>query len=107
MPPSEKEPGLRSSRTGGIWLVIAVWSMAPISAVSLASDTVPPPKPRLSADQMREDLIYLRDVWAQQEKSFDSHQRAAFDRIVDDAVAHVDSLDVPRFALVVARAVAI
>jgi hypothetical protein len=102
-----KEPGPRMLRATGIWLTVAVWSIASTSAVAFASDTLPAPKPRLTVDQMREDLIYLRDVWAPKEKSFNPQQRDAFNRIVDDAVAHVDSLDAPRFALVVARAVAI
>jgi hypothetical protein len=91
----------------GACLTMTVWYMAMTSAVTRAADTVSPPGPHFTADQMHEDLIYLRDVWAPQDKSFKPQQREAFNRIVNDAIEHVGSLDAPKFALIVARAVAI
>jgi hypothetical protein len=62
---------------------------------------------RLTAPQMRDDLLYLRDEFGMKDKSFDARGRAEFNAFVNDAITHVDSLDAPQFALDVARAVAI
>jgi hypothetical protein len=61
----------------------------------------------LTPAQIREDLVYLRDLFGTKDKSFDARGRAEFNSFVNDAITHVDSLLVPQFALDVARAVAI
>ena len=61
----------------------------------------------LSPAQMREDLVYLRDTFGARDKSFDTQDRVALNALVNDAIAHVDSLDMTHFGLLVARAVAI
>jgi hypothetical protein len=61
----------------------------------------------LTMPQMREDLVFLRDVFGTKDKSFDAQGRAEFNSFINGAITHVDSLDVPQFALDVARAVAI
>ena len=65
------------------------------------------PAGSVTIPQMREDLIYLRDVFGAKDRSFDARGRAEFNAFVNDAITHVDSLDAPQFALDVARAVAI
>jgi len=101
-----KELALRIFGGVGIRLTMTVWTIASISTVAFAADTAPGPRPQLTADQMRDDLVFLRDVWAPAEKSFNTQQRESFNGIVSDAVAHVDSLDAAQLGLVVARAVA-
>jgi hypothetical protein len=90
-------------RTVALCAVVLMFVMRVASA-----DPVPPgPAPSLTGPQMRADLIYLRDVFGGKDKSFDARGRADFNAFIDDAVTQVDSLDVPQFALDVARAVAI
>jgi hypothetical protein len=62
---------------------------------------------KLTAAQMREDLVFLRDVWAKQDKSFSAAQLRAFNQVVADAMAKVDHLDPAAFWMEVSRAVAL
>lgn len=55
---------------------------------------------------MREDLLYVRDVWKPQDKSFSPAASREFDRILDQAIAHADSLDPLGFWMSVSRALA-
>lgn len=61
----------------------------------------------LTAAQMRDDLVFLRDVWKPQDKSFSSEQTHEFDGVVADAIAHVDQLDPVSFWMRTSRAVAL
>lgn len=63
--------------------------------------------PMLTADQMRQDLKHLRDVWAVQDRSMDDDQRRRFEGIVNTALAKADHFTMPEFALEVSRAVAV
>jgi hypothetical protein len=62
--------------------------------------------PRLTSGQMREDLIYVRDVWKPQDRSFDPAATRAFDRIIDRAIA-VPNLDPLGFWMSISRALAV
>lgn len=61
----------------------------------------------LTAAEMREDLVFLRDVWATKDESFSRDERRAFDRIVTDAIARADRLDFVSFWMAVSSAVAL
>lgn len=102
-----KEPASQIVDAIATLLAMTGWYLATPSAIGHTADIAPATTPHFTADQLREDLIYLRDVWAPKEKSFNPQQRDAFNETVNDAIAHVDSLDEAQFALVVARAVAI
>ncbi len=78
-----------------------------VPGAAVAAEAPPAPMPRLTPSQMREDLIYLRDVFGAKEQSFDARGRVEFNSFVNDAITRVASLDAPQFALAVARAVAI
>ena len=56
---------------------------------------------------MREDLVYVRDVWKPQDQSFSPTATREFDRIIDDAVANVGSLDPLGFWMTLSRALAV
>jgi len=59
-----------------------------------------------NAQQMREDLVYLRDTWLPMDKSFTAKSRQKFEALVSASIAKVDKLSPADFALDVARAVA-
>jgi hypothetical protein len=82
---------------------------APASLVDAAdaSDTPSQQVPTFTGEQYREDLAYLRDVWAPQDKSFSSHQHDKFTQAVEDGIAHADQLDFPDFWIRIAKAVAL
>jgi hypothetical protein len=61
----------------------------------------------LTPAQMREDLLFLRDEWAPQDKSFDPGQATAFRSVVTAAIERVDRLDPVSFWMEVSRAVAL
>jgi hypothetical protein len=61
----------------------------------------------LTAQQMREDLVYLRDVWAPMDRSFGPEQRAQFNAIVNAAIARAEAMSPVDFSLEISRAVAI
>jgi hypothetical protein len=83
------------------WVVIVLLTAY---GVALAGPSV---GPVLGAQQMREDLVYLRDVWGPMDKSFGPQQRTQFEGIVNSAIARVDSLTPVEFSLEVTRAVAV
>jgi hypothetical protein len=55
---------------------------------------------------MREDLIYVRDVWKPQDKSFSPAAAGEFGRIIGQAIANVGSLDRVGFWMSISRALA-
>lgn len=61
----------------------------------------------LTPQQIREDLICLRDTWAPLDKSFSAQQRQTLNAIVGDDIARADKLTAADLALEVSRAVAI
>src|SRR6266540_2452423 len=63
--------------------------------------------PKITPAQMREDLVFLRDVWAKQDQSFNPAQAHAFHRLVADTIAQADRLDAVAFWVQVSRAVAL
>lgn len=63
--------------------------------------------PDLTPAQMRDDLKFLKDDWAPQDKSFTEAQRLEFERIVDETATTADKLSEKGFALEVMRAVAL
>ncbi len=65
------------------------------------------PAHALTPTEMREDLLFLRDVWARKDESFSAEERRAFDRIVTGAIARVDHLDALSFWMEISRAVAL
>jgi hypothetical protein len=56
---------------------------------------------------MREDLVYLRDVWAPMDKSFSPGQRVQLNAMVNAATARAEAMSPADFSLEVSRAVAI
>ncbi|MCR8998538.1 hypothetical protein [Rahnella perminowiae] len=83
------------------------------SAVLLASPTfaweLPGPDtklPDLTQAQILEDLIFLKSQWAPLDKSFNPAQRAAFDRIINNAVARAATSSPEDLVLDVMQAVA-
>lgn len=77
-------------------VILQLYSTAVITAV-----------PLLTAEQMREDLAQLREVWAVQDRSMDDDQRRRFESIVHEALARTDHFTMAEFALEVSRAVAV
>jgi hypothetical protein len=67
-----------------------------------AAQRLPPLTPR----QMRQDLIYARDVWKPKDHSFSPAATREFDRIIDHAIANVGSLDPLGFWMTLSRALA-
>ena len=67
----------------------------------------PGQEPSLTAAQMREDLMFLRDVWAPMDGSFTPDEFQVFESIVDETLTNTDTLSSAEFALEVARAVAV
>lgn len=61
----------------------------------------------LTPAQMREDLTFLKQEWAPQDRSFGEEQKQAFERHVDEVAAAADTLTTEAFALDVMRAAAI
>ena len=61
----------------------------------------------LTAAQRRDDLIFLRDTWKPQDKSFNQTQTQKFDQLIADTLAHVDKLDAVSFWMAASRAVAL
>jgi len=59
-----------------------------------------------NAQQMQEDLAYLRDTWLPMDKSFNAQSRRNFEALIGESIAKVDKLSSADFALDVARAVA-
>lgn len=76
-------------------------------AGNVRAQTTATPPVKLSPDQMREDLAYLRAQWAPRELSFSDPQRETFKQVVDEAIAKVETSSLADFALDVMRAVAI
>jgi hypothetical protein len=72
-----------------------------VASPSLADDV------QLTPAQMREDLTFLKQEWAPQDRSFSDSQRAEFNRHVDETAAATDLLAPEAFSLEVMRAVAI
>lgn len=94
---------MNSGRTGWIgWRALVL--MATLQGMALA---VPLNSPVLGGQQMREDLVYLRDVWAPKDKSFDRKQRTQFEDIINAAIARASELTPVEFSLEVSRAVAV
>jgi hypothetical protein len=77
------------------------------SAEEPAASSAEPPLLKLTPAQMREDLIFLRDVWARQDKSFSPAQARTFNQFVTGAIARIDRLDPVAFWMEVLRAVAL
>lgn len=90
-----------------ICLALAMGYAASAPAAAPAPESVPAPRPQFTAEQLREDLTYLRDVWAPQDKSFSPRQHEVFNSIVNDAIAGADQMDYRGFWLQVAHAVAL
>ncbi len=63
--------------------------------------------PKLTPQEMREDLAYVRDVWKPQDGSFSPAATRDFDRIIAQAMANADTLDPLGFWMSVARALAV
>ncbi len=63
--------------------------------------------PELTPAQMREDLVFLRDDWASQDKSFSPDRAAAFRALVTEGLARADGYDSVGFWMQVSRAVAL
>jgi hypothetical protein len=61
----------------------------------------------LTADQMREDLAFLRDQWGPLDHSFSPDQRRTFNAEIDEAIGNAGSLTPADFALEIMHAVAI
>jgi hypothetical protein len=61
----------------------------------------------LTAAQRRDDLIFLRDTWKPQDKSFNQAQTQQFNQLIADTLAHVDKLDAVSFWMAASRAVAL
>jgi hypothetical protein len=62
---------------------------------------------RLSARDMREDLVFLRDEWARGDSSFGPKEARTFRALVTEAIGDVDHLDPLDFWMRVSRAVAL
>ncbi|MCG7504733.1 peptidase S41 [Mesorhizobium retamae] len=60
----------------------------------------------LTPEQMREDLVVLRDTWLPRDKSFDDAERRDFDRVVEAAFSNADAMSAADFALAVQKAAA-
>jgi hypothetical protein len=94
---------VNSGRTGWIgWRALVL--MATLQGMALAA---PLNSPVLGGQQMREDLVYLRDVWAPKDKSFDRKQRTRFEDIINAAIARASELTPVEFSLEISRAVAV
>ncbi len=81
-----------------------------ITAVGLALTVVGPSLAddvQLTPAQMREDLAFLKEEWAPQDRSFSDSQRTEFNRSVEETAAGAEYLTPEAFALEVMRAVAI
>jgi hypothetical protein len=63
--------------------------------------------PELTPAQIRQDLTFLRDQWARQDKSFDAPQVLSFRALLDKAIADADHLDSVDFWMRASRAVAL
>jgi hypothetical protein len=86
------------------WPSLCLWGFA---ATVLVTSAIADPPQQLTPAQMREDLSYLQDTWARQDRSFSPAARDEFDREVRALGKHVATLTVPQFELEVARLVAI
>jgi hypothetical protein len=88
-----------------IWLSIlrttAIGVTLAVASPAVADDV------QLTPAQMREDLDFLKDEWAPQDRSFNDSQRVEFNRLVDETAAAAERLAPEEFALEVMRAVAI
>lgn len=91
---------MQHKRMETLWLLVILFSS---SRLSFAADTT---TVTLTPLQMREDLVYLRDVWAPLDKSFGVEDRKVFDGIVATAIRNVDNLTPAEFALAVGRGAA-
>jgi hypothetical protein len=65
------------------------------------------PSISLTPDEMRTDLLYLRDTWAAVDKSQNAAQRVRFAQLIADSLKKVDAMTPADFALDVCRAVAV
>jgi hypothetical protein len=63
--------------------------------------------PELTPPQIREDLTFLRDQWANQDKSFDASQALSFRTMLDEAITDADHLDSVDFWMRASCAVAL
>ena len=84
-----------------LWLSVVLFASSPPSFAAADMTTI-----TLTPSQMRDDLVYFRDVWAPLDKSFSVEDRKVFDGIVASAIRNVDSLTPAEFALTVGRAAA-
>ncbi len=87
------------------WLPGAVCAV--LAVIHSTARAGPSDRPALAAEQMQEDLQYLRDTWAQKDKSFSSENRAVFKTVVNATLARTHELTPAEFSLEVARAVAL
>ena len=83
-----------------LWLFVVLLAS---SRLSFAADAT---AVTLTPSQMREDLVYLRDVWAPLDKSFSVEDRNVFNGVVASAIRNVDNLTPAEFALAVGRGAA-
>jgi hypothetical protein len=85
--------------------------LAALTDVGLAAESGAPGAseilPRLTAPQMRDDLVFLRDVWRKQDKSFSSAQTEELNQVLNEAIEHADRLDPVLFWMTASRAVAL
>jgi hypothetical protein len=97
-------------RTSFRWTVCLAFVLG-FGMIALAEEPATPSAEvvlsKLTPAQMREDLVFLRDEWAKQDKSFSPAQARAFNQVVTDAIAKVDRLDPLAFWMEVSRAVAL
>lgn len=61
--------------------------------------------PDLTPAQMREDLVFLRDDWFRQDKSFSPEHAAEFQALVSEGLERADEYDAVSFWMQVSRAV--
>lgn len=81
------------------------WVLALLSATGAASAAQR--LPALTPQQIREDLVCVKDVWKPQDKSFSPAATREFDQIIDRAIAHAGSLDSLGFWMSISRALAV
>ena len=62
---------------------------------------------KLTPNDIRTDLLYLRDTWSSVDKSQNAAQRIRFNELVDDSLKRADVMTPADFALDICRAVAV
>jgi hypothetical protein len=95
----------------GLWWPVYLVFLFGFGAITLAQEAATPSPEaallKLTPLQMRQDLEFLRDVWAKRDKSFSPQQTRAFNQVVADSIAQVDQLDSVAFWMQVSRAIAL